>query len=298
MATRKDYQNRNKALGAIVAVLLALIMCAAAVLGVGFGVYGKNTDDWFKPKQENQGQEQEENAEQDPIPIEVIQTNNISLLSSGATAASDGTTTKTLTATVSPSDASTLDYAWTVEFVNPSSTWAKGKTVTDYVTVTKDSSNKLKATVTYKKAFSEQIKVTVYCVLKPDMKASATVDCYKDVTDLTVTFTGATTVVCKGIGQDQDTTVTGYFVASEYTVSIDPTYSDGTLLDRIYGSGTGNLYFDEERAETIDLTSAGLTSNTYCDIAIDYGQDRIAEYSVKFYQYLTSISLDSKNIIF
>lgn len=296
MATKQDYQNRSKALGAIVAVLLALIMCAAAVLSVGFGVYGKNTEDWFKPKHED-SQEQEKD-EGDPIPVEVVQTSGISLLSSGATTASDGTTTKTLTATVSPSDASTLDYAWNVEFVNPSSTWATGKTVTDYVTVAQDSSNKLKATVTYKKAFSEQIKVTISCVLKPEIKASATVDCYKQVTDLTITFTGATTVVCEGIGQDQETTVTGYFVASKYGVSIDATYSDGTICDYIYGSGTGNLYFDDARGDEIDLTSAGLSSNSYCDISVDYGQDLIADYSVKFYQFPTSISLDNTNIKF
>lgn len=50
MATKQDYQKRNKALSAIVAVLLAIVMCASVVLGVGFGVYGKNTDDWFKNK--------------------------------------------------------------------------------------------------------------------------------------------------------------------------------------------------------------------------------------------------------
>lgn len=36
-------------LAACISILLALIVAASVVLGVGFGKYGSNTDNWFKP---------------------------------------------------------------------------------------------------------------------------------------------------------------------------------------------------------------------------------------------------------
>ncbi len=46
-------QQKNKRtidiLSACISVLLALIVAASVVLGVGFGKYGKDTNDWFKP---------------------------------------------------------------------------------------------------------------------------------------------------------------------------------------------------------------------------------------------------------
>ena len=104
--------KKVKFLRVLVAGMLVIVMAGAIVLGVGFGVYGKNTDDWFKPKHEDsQGQQKQEENEDDPIPVEVIQTNNISLLSSTATTAADGTTSKVLTASVDNEDAKKLSYS-------------------------------------------------------------------------------------------------------------------------------------------------------------------------------------------
>ena len=67
----------------------------------------------------------------------------------------------TLTATITPSDAGNKAVDWTVAFKNGSSTWATGKTVTDYVTVTPTSEGSLTARVECKAAFGSQIVVTV-----------------------------------------------------------------------------------------------------------------------------------------
>ena len=75
-----------------------------------------------------------------------------------AVTASEGIT---LTATVSPETADNKAVDWGVSFVNPSSSWASGKTVTDYVTVTPSSDGALTANVNCLQAFGEQIKVTV-----------------------------------------------------------------------------------------------------------------------------------------
>lgn len=78
----------------------------------------------------------------------------------------------TLTATITPSDAANKKVDWTVAFKNGSSTWASGKTVTDYVTVTPTSDGSLTARVECKAAFGTQIVVTV--TSRENRSASAT----------------------------------------------------------------------------------------------------------------------------
>lgn len=65
-----------------------------------------------------------------------------------------------ITATITPADAKNKNVTWTVEWDSESK--LKDKSVTDYVTVTADSTNSLKATVVCKKAFrGSAIVVTV-----------------------------------------------------------------------------------------------------------------------------------------
>ena len=89
-----------------------------------------------------------------------------------ATAADVSTASEgiTLTATISPETADNKSVDWSVSFVNPSSSWASGKTVTDYVTVTPTSDGALTANVNCLKAFGEQIKVTVASRVNPEAK--------------------------------------------------------------------------------------------------------------------------------
>ena len=78
----------------------------------------------------------------------------------------------TLTATITPSDAGNKAVDWTVAFKNGSSTWASGKTVTDYVTVTPMSEGSLTARVECKAAFGTQI--VVKATSRDNAEASAT----------------------------------------------------------------------------------------------------------------------------
>lgn len=229
MAKKQVYQSRNKTLGAIVAVLLAIVMCAAAVLGVGFGVYGKNTDDWFKPKHEDsQGQqeqpEQPEQPEQDSIPVEVIQTNGISLLSSTATTAADGTITKNVKATITPANATDMSVAWSVKFKNAESTWAKGKNVSDYITLsaTKQSYGSLCA-VSCKKAFGEQIILTCTANENNEITAQATIDYAKRITGINFSLLDSN----KKSVNSADFTMED----KQYYVHFEPTFSDGTIAE-------------------------------------------------------------------
>ena len=81
-------------------------------------------------------------------------------------------TAYTLTATITPAEATNKAVDWSVEFANPSGTWAKGKIATDYVTVTPTSDGALTANVTCLKAFGEKINVKVIC--RDNTKVAAT----------------------------------------------------------------------------------------------------------------------------
>ena len=91
----------------------------------------------------------------------------------------------TLKATIDPDTAANQNVDWSVSFVNPSSSWASGKTVTDYVTVTPTSDGALTATVQCLKAFGEQIKITVTSRANEYATAECTVDYARRITDFT-----------------------------------------------------------------------------------------------------------------
>ena len=152
------------------------VLCAVLVLGVVLGVvFGMNhsSEDLNVSK---------DMSEQDGLVISQEVSKGITLLSGVATTAADGTTTKTITATVEPAGANVHDsLSWEVAFKDPSSTWATGKNVSDYVTISV-SSDTLTCTVTCKQAFGEQIVLNVSSKTK-NASASANVDYVKRVTN-------------------------------------------------------------------------------------------------------------------
>ena len=84
-----------------------------------------------------------------------------------------------LTASISPAAAADKTVDWSVAWSNSSSTWATGKAVTDYVTVTPTSDGALTADVHFVANFGEQIIVTVTSREVSSVSSSCTVDCYQ-----------------------------------------------------------------------------------------------------------------------
>ena len=97
-------------------------------------------------------------------------------------------TAYTLTATVTPANAVDKTVDWSVMFVDPAASWANGKTVTDYVTVTPTSDGALTATVECLQAFGEQIKVIVASRVSSTVNATCTVDYAQKITGMRVYF--------------------------------------------------------------------------------------------------------------
>ena len=98
----------------------------------------------------------------------------------------------TVQATVLPQDATNREVDWSLSWVSPSSSWASGKTVTDYVTVTPSSDGSTTATVRCLQAFGAQIRLTVTSRDNPDAAADTTVDYYKRAASFRAEFTGKT----------------------------------------------------------------------------------------------------------
>lgn len=91
-----------------------------------------------------------------------------------------------LNATVYPETADNKAVDWEVAFVNPSSAWASGKNVSDYVKLVPESDGAAVATVECLKAFGERIKITVISRANPLAKAECVLDYARRILDTAV----------------------------------------------------------------------------------------------------------------
>lgn len=84
----------------------------------------------------------------------------------------------TVKATVKPDTIRNKSVDWIVDFENPAATWAKGKTASDYVSVTPESDGAATAKVRCLKSFGERIVIKVISRADPDVSAQCKVDYY------------------------------------------------------------------------------------------------------------------------
>lgn len=137
----------------------------------------------------------------------------------------------TLTATISPETADNKAVDWGVAFANQSSSWAKGKNVTDYVTVMPSSDGALTATVNCLKAFGEQIIITVTSRANPRATAECTLDYARRILDTALYSEGRNTLPLE-FGKDEvlvDLVIPSY---EDFASALH----DGTLWAGDYGS--------------------------------------------------------------
>lgn len=181
-------RNGNTGLKALAAIMSGLfILLAVAGVVAYFSDWFTN---WDKFKIE-QGEPTEETADGGML-IGESEGVGVSLLSekiAKADYAANGVSplaesAYTLTATITPSDATNKEVDWSIAFVNPSSSWATGKTVTDYVTVTPTSDGALTATIQCLQAFGEQVSVTVTSRDYSEIKANCSVDFAKKISSI------------------------------------------------------------------------------------------------------------------
>ena len=229
--------NSNKFWTGFLAVLLVLVIAGTAAL-VGVLSDGFKNWDKFKPDEE-QTEQTEETADNGGAIIGESVGSGVKVMSAkiapenyaanGVSAQAE--TAYTLTATVLPEKASNKAVDWAVSFVNPSSAWATGKTVTDYVTVTPTADGALTANVECLQAFGEQIKVTVTSRNNADATATCLVDYAERVSGYTLTLSNGGVTISSS---DPEYTVTGNSSVSiskgEYTKTV------GTIEENFTGT--------------------------------------------------------------
>lgn len=164
-----------------------------------------------------------------------------------------------LTATVEPDYSGEKEFDWSIKFQNASSSWASGKTVTDYVTVTPTSDGANTATVECKQAFGEKIIVTCTSRDYAGLSATCTVDYAQRITGMNVYFEAVRSPEPVQIPAGEEVRIgfayygqsSSYF---EYILHAEAIYSDVYTLAE---SATRKVAF---------LTSAGADdSHTYFD---------------------------------
>ncbi len=180
-----------------------------------------------------------------------------------------------LTASVLPADALHKDVSYTVAWKDPSSSWANGKTVTDYVDVVQNSAGSLTATVNCYKAFGEQVIVKCASVDAPSVFATCVVDYMRRPTsvDFYTLNAGAEGTYRNGLNFGKPTpfhcgpdnmgtgTVSGIFSVTTMTLELSETY--------VWAAVRNNHYFKEGLAQLgmsagafVPKTSIPLTINS------------------------------------
>ena len=178
--------------------------------------------------------------------------------------------TLTITATVSPDNsADNTGLDWSMAFKDPSSAWATGKTLTDYMTLTPsgtDAAGSKKVSVKCLKPFGEQVVITATSQDNPEVTASCTADFAQRIEsatlkfgDLNVSLGWDTNVKWElnpnGTGVGGATSVTSsksdvYTLAEDFTYTVTLTSNNG-----FFQLGGKTITFTDPG----DVTSGGIT---------------------------------------
>ena len=153
----------------------------------------------------------------------------------------------TIAATVYPETAEDKSLTWSVAFVDSNSSWAKGKTLSNYVTIT-PSADTSKCEVQCKQPFGESVKITATSKSNNDIKA----ECLCEYLQQSAT-----------IGQSSI-----WFGGSELT--FDMSKSDNLWSYSDYGSVYEPYPMGNELSADEISFSCGMTTNDVCTIYDSY----------------------------
>ena len=266
--------GKNKTIKRLSAVLFAVLLIAALVLSV----LTKGFTDWQFGKEQPTVNDLNSNVVVTPQEGNGgirLMAEFLPEITQGDNETDYESETLTITATVSPDNsADNTGLDWSMAFKNPSSAWATGKTLSDYMTLTPsgtDAAGSKKVSVKCLKLFGEQIVITATSQDNPEVKATCTADFAQRIEsatlkfgDLNVNLGGDTNVKWElnpnGVGVGGATSVT-MEKSDVYTLAEDFTYTV-TL--------TSNNGFFQLDGKTITFTDPGdVTSG---GITFDYAQ--------------------------
>ena len=241
MAVKKAGESKVKQVVGGIAVALALILTGGVCGGLLQHHYNWGAE---KPPVEDStgGEEKPEDSGGGEVSTEAGVSHGIKLAATKLMASQYedygvsplAETAYTLTATITPADAANKAVDWTIAFKNASSTWATGKTVTEYATVTPSADGALTAVVENVAAFGEQIVVKATSRDNAEAFATCTVEYLQRTTGYTLML-------------DSET----YSTTGTKTNSVAPTFSMPRGSLAMLMANKMNVY---TRANTDDVT--------------------------------------------
>ena len=153
----------------------------------------------------------------------------------------------TIIATVYPENAEEKTLAWSVEFIDSTSSWANGKVVSDYIIIT-PSADTSKCDVLCKQPFGESIKITATSMSNNDIKAECRCEYLQQAAEFGYSMIG--------------------FGGSDLT--FDMSLSDNTWSYSNYGSIYDPFSMGNELSADEISFSCGITTNDVCTIYDSY----------------------------
>lgn len=254
---------------AVIIAVLAVLLCA-----VVFSFSGCN--------------QRETMAAGEPMVTTIHNTEHMRLTS--ATTASDNSVT--ITATVYPENATNKDVSWSLAWADASSSWATGKTVSDYVSMTSDASS---ATLTCVQAFGEQIILTAS--ISSGLSATVTLDFEKRLDDINFILKRDSVVLdsvlfsqfymthyesdyfsTRSVSDHLDVNVDGTVDEHTYSLEVEPVFSDFTL------DSSDNHNYSFRVPDPVEFDSYVTVNETMSQIISDfdsyfYGNRNIEEFN-------------------
>jgi len=184
----------------------------------------------------------------------------------------------TLEATVTPLTASNRTVDWSVDWVDPSSSFASGKTAANYIRVSPLTDGSTIATVTCLAEFGSQIKITVTSRDNPDASAVCTVDYRKRITGYSVSFFGGSKTVSDGATASVKLSSSNETALGDTTPSAS--YGIGTVAGESVSLGSAFAFDPNEMSTMLKdyYTSTVRATLPYAmQLAIDGGIDDYVE---------------------
>ncbi|MGN0804998.1 MAG: hypothetical protein ACI4MS_06415 [Candidatus Coproplasma sp.] len=158
---------------------VAMVLAFILIIGLFLQVFGQGKvkpSEWFT-KDETQV---ETNEEQDNTVVASVESNGMTMFATVVPLSSIDSRSVTnvydLSVTYTPADTTFQDTTYSIAFKNPSSTWATGKLVSTYATITQSEVGSKDAVLRILQPYSEQIIVTATNDRNTSIKASVTVD--------------------------------------------------------------------------------------------------------------------------
>ena len=183
------------------------------------------------------------------IPFSAYEVNGVSPLAD---------TAFVLTASIAPLDADNKQVDYSIAWKNPSSDWANGKNIQDYLALAQSADGALTATLACAQAFGEQAIITVVARGAENVKATATVDYRKKL----INATG-------GIFNGDISTTKTWDKSSSIRIPSNYNWSVGTVEDTVKSSRMSiSVSSDLKSSLTSNFTSSS-DRNTFMK-TVDY----------------------------